>query len=103
MVSVASNAIPGQMARMVKAALENDWIEARRINRQFFRLMQAHFWEASPAPVKAVLAMMGRGEDVLRLPMVPVSEATRRKLERMIGELGMLAGVPPTGDDLGKF
>ncbi len=46
-------------------------MDARRINRQFFRLMQAHFWEASPAPVKAVLQMLGRAEDVLRLPMVP--------------------------------
>ena len=103
LISVASNAIPGQMARMVGAALENDWIEARHINRQFFRLMQAHFWEASPAPVKAVLQMLGRGEDVLRLPMVPVSDATRRKLERLVGELGMLAGVPATEEDLRMF
>jgi 4-hydroxy-tetrahydrodipicolinate synthase len=103
LVSVASNVIPGQMARMVRAALENDWVDARRINRQFFRLMQAHFWEASPAPVKAVLQMLGRGEDVLRLPMLPVSDATRRKLERMVGELGMLVGVPATGEDLRMF
>jgi 4-hydroxy-tetrahydrodipicolinate synthase len=103
LVSVASNVIPGQMARMVGAALENNWVDARRINRQFFRLMQAHFWEASPAPVKAVLHMVGRGEDVLRLPMVPVSDATRRRLERMVGELGMLVGVPPSGDDLRMF
>jgi 4-hydroxy-tetrahydrodipicolinate synthase len=103
LISVASNVIPGQMARMVRAALENDWIDARRINRQFFRLMQAHFWEASPAPVKAVLHMLGRGEDVLRLPMVPVSDATRRRLERMVGELGMLVGVPATGEDLRMF
>ncbi|WP_433974035.1 4-hydroxy-tetrahydrodipicolinate synthase [Tunturiibacter lichenicola] len=103
LISVASNVLPGQMARMVRAALENDWVDARRINRQFFRLMQAHFWEASPAPVKAVLHMLGRGEDVLRLPMVPVSEATRRRLERMVGELGMLVGVPATGEDLRMF
>jgi 4-hydroxy-tetrahydrodipicolinate synthase len=103
LVSVASNVIPGQMARMVKAALENDWVDARRINRQFFRLMQAHFWEASPGPVKAVLHMLGRGEDVLRLPMVPVSDATRRRLERMVGELGMLVGVPSAGEDLRMF
>src|SRR5580698_3579555 len=103
LISVASNVIPGQMARMVRAAMDNDWTEARRINRQFFKLMQAHFWEASPAPVKAVLAMLGRGEDVLRLPMVPVSEATRHKLERMVGELGMLVGVPGTGEDLRMF
>ncbi len=103
LISVASNVIPGQMARMVQAALENDWLDARRINRRFYRLMQAHFWEASPAPVKAVLHMLGRGEDVLRLPMVPVSDATRRKLERMVGELGMLAGVQATGEDLRMF
>ena len=103
LVSVASNVIPGQMTRMVHAAIENDWVDARRINRQFFRLMQAHFWEPSPAPVKAVLRMLGRSEEVLRLPMVPVSDATRRKLERMVGELGMLAGVPATGEDLRMF
>jgi 4-hydroxy-tetrahydrodipicolinate synthase len=50
-----------------------------------------------------VLAILGRGEDVLRLPMVPVSEGTRRKLERMVGELGMLVGVPASGDNLRMF
>ncbi len=103
LVSVASNVIPGQMSQMVRAAMDNDWATARRINRQFFRLMQANFWEASPAPVKAVLAMIGRGEDVLRLPMVPVTAATRRKLEKMVGELGMLVDLPPTGEDLRMF
>jgi 4-hydroxy-tetrahydrodipicolinate synthase len=103
LVSVASNALPGQMARMVQAALENDWAGARRINRHFFRLMQAHFWEPSPAPIKAVLSMLGRCEDVLRLPMVPVSAATRRRLETIVGELGMLVGVPGTGEDLRMF
>ena len=93
LVSVASNVIPAQMARMVNAALADDWATARRINGQFFRLMQAHFWEPSPAPVKAVLAMLGRGDDVLRLPMVQVSDATRHKLEAVLSELGLLAGV----------
>ena len=93
LVSVASNVIPAPMAKMVRATLENDWDAARRINRQYFRLMQAHFWEASPAPVKAVLHMIGRGEDVLRLPMVPVSDATRHKLELLASELGLPVGV----------
>jgi 4-hydroxy-tetrahydrodipicolinate synthase len=89
LISVASNVIPAQMTQMVRAALEGDWAEARRINRQFFRLMQAHFWEANPAPVKAVLSIIGRGEDVLRLPMVPVSASTRQKLESLVSELGL--------------
>ena len=76
LISVASNAIPGQMADLVRAALQGDWPSARRLNRQFFRLMQAHFWEPSPAPVKAVLALLGHGEDHLRLPMTPVTPAT---------------------------
>jgi 4-hydroxy-tetrahydrodipicolinate synthase len=97
LVSVASNAIPVQMSQMVRAALDNDWVTARRINREFFRLMQAHFWEASPAPVKAALAMIGRGEDVLRLPMVPVTDATRRKLEHLLSELGLLVSVAADG------
>ena len=62
------------------------------MNRRFYRLMQAHFLEASPAPVKAVLALLGHGEDNLRLPMVPVTAATRKKLEGLLGELGLVGG-----------
>jgi 4-hydroxy-tetrahydrodipicolinate synthase len=94
LISVASNAIPAQMAAMVQAALDNNWATARTVNREFFRLMQAHFLEASPAPIKAVLAMLGHGEDVLRLPMVPVSAAMRKKLETLLAELGLLVTEP---------
>jgi 4-hydroxy-tetrahydrodipicolinate synthase len=91
LVSVASNAIPAQMAQMVQAALTGDWTTARALNSKYFRLMQAHFSEPSPAPVKAVLALLGHGEDHLRLPMVPVTAPMRQKLEKILGELGLLA------------
>ena len=90
LVSVASNAIPAQMAKMVGAALAGDWPTARAINCKYAALMMAHFSEPSPAPVKAVLALMGRIEERLRLPMVPVTAATRQKLEAMLGELELL-------------
>jgi len=90
LVSVASNAIPTEMAQMVQAALSGDWAKARVLNCKYFRLMQAHFSEPSPAPVKAVLALLGHGEDHLRLPMVPVTAAMRLKLEKLLGELGLL-------------
>jgi 4-hydroxy-tetrahydrodipicolinate synthase len=92
-VSVASNAIPAQMAQMVQAALVGDWTTARAINRKFYGLMQAHFCEPSPAPIKAVLALLGHGEDHLRLPMIPVTTATRQRLEKLLGELGLLANA----------
>jgi 4-hydroxy-tetrahydrodipicolinate synthase len=90
LVSVASNVIPAEMSAMVRAAMDGDWATARSVNQRYFRLMLAHFWEASPAPVKAVLKMIGRGDDLLRLPMVPVSDATRKKLEALVSELGLL-------------
>ena len=101
LVSVASNAIPQQMSHMVNHALSDDWISARRINRRYFQLMQAHFCEPSPAPIKAVLRLLGHGSEHLRLPMVPVSDGARRKLERILGELGLLHDNPD--DDLRVF
>ena len=91
LISVASNVIPGQMAAMVRAALNNDWSSARHINRTFFRLMQAHFWEPSPSPIKAVMAILGTGLETMRLPIVPVTAATRGRLETLCQELGLLA------------
>ena len=91
LISVASNVIPAQMAEMVHAALSNDWEVARELNRRYFPLMQAHFWEPSPAPVKAVLALLGRGTEAMRLPMVPVSDATRRRLAMLCGEVGLVS------------
>jgi 4-hydroxy-tetrahydrodipicolinate synthase len=90
LVSVASNAIPAQMAQMVRAAMTGDWAAARAINCKYLRLMQAHFCEPSPAPVKAVLALMSKCEEKLRLPMVPVTPATRGKLEILLGDLGLI-------------
>jgi 4-hydroxy-tetrahydrodipicolinate synthase len=101
LISVAANAIPFQMSQMVDSALANDWATARRINRRFFNMMQAHFLEPSPAPIKAVMALLGRGNEEMRLPMVPVTQTTRRRLERLIGELGLLRDQP--GDDLRMF
>ena len=94
LVSVASNAIPQQMVQMVNAALNDNWISARRINRNYFHLLQANFCEPSPAPIKAVMSLLGRGNEELRLPMVPVTQQSRRKLERILGELGLLTNSP---------
>ena len=90
LVSVASNAAPGPMSQMIAAALTGDWTTARALNAKFFALMQAHFIEPSPAPIKATLALLGRGAENLRLPMVPVTEATRTKLRTLLQGLELL-------------
>jgi len=99
LISVASNEIPAEMARMINAALHDEWAEAREIERRFGRLFEANFWESNPGPVKTVLNLMGRTSDNVRLPLVPPMPATRAKLERLAGELGLLKFSPvPAGD-----
>src|SRR5499425_871879 len=81
-ISVASNEIPKEMAEMTRAALANDWDSARKIHRKYLALMQANFIESNPLPVKAVLAMMGKVEEVYRLPLLPMRRDTRSKIGR---------------------
>lgn len=99
-ISVASNEIPREMSELTAAALNNDWNKARQIQHKFLPLMQANFLESNPGPVKAVLAMMGRVEEVYRLPMVPVKKETRSKLEKIAAEVGLLAPVHAAVSDL---
>jgi 4-hydroxy-tetrahydrodipicolinate synthase len=79
---------------MIRAALNNNWAEARELERRYARLFEANFWESNPGPVKTVLNLMGRTTDQVRLPLVPPTPATRARLERLAGELGLLKHVP---------
>ena len=90
LISVASNEIPAEMGRMVRAALKGNWAEARELERKYAELLDANFWDSNPCPVKTVLRLMGRCSDHVRLPLVPPPAATRAKLERLAGELGLL-------------
>ena len=90
-ISVASNEIPREMAALTRAALNNDWPTARALHRKYLPLMQANFIESSPLPVKAALAMMGKIEEVYRLPLLPMRRDTRSRLQKVITEVGLIA------------
>ena len=94
LISVAANEIPVEMGRMIRAALNDNWAEARELERRYTRLIDANFWDSNPCPVKTVLNLMGRCTDHVRLPLVPPTPATRAKLERLAGELGLLKHEP---------
>jgi len=87
LVSVASNVIPAEMQQMIAAALSNDWSAARALQRRYYPLLLANFWETSPGPVKHILARMGRVEPVWRLPMVPPSAPVAARLDALIASL----------------
>ena len=89
-ISVVSNEIPAEMTRLTQAALANKWDLARLMLRKYLPLMQANFVESNPIPAKAVLSMMGRIEEVYRLPMLPMRPENRAKLEKIVTEVGLL-------------
>ncbi|MGB6974400.1 MAG: 4-hydroxy-tetrahydrodipicolinate synthase [Terracidiphilus sp.] len=103
LISVASNEAPAEVSCMIRAALHNDWDSARELNRLWGRLFEANFWESNPGPAKTILNLMGRTSDVVRLPLVPPTAATRARLERLAGELGLLKHAPIPEDYVGLF
>lgn len=102
-ISVASNEIPQEMAAMTRAALANDWTTARSLHRKYLPLMQANFIESNPLPVKAVLAMMGKIEEIYRLPLLPMRRDTRSRLQKVATETGLIAKPPATASDAHDF
>jgi 4-hydroxy-tetrahydrodipicolinate synthase len=89
LISVASNEMPGSMRALVQLLLAGDLEQARACHYRLLPLMDANFLETNPAPVKAALALTGRIRNVLRLPLVPVSEKTRTALAATLKELGV--------------
>jgi 4-hydroxy-tetrahydrodipicolinate synthase len=79
-ISVASNVIPKEVARMVRAFANGELRLARKLHAKYYPLFKDLFIETSPAPVKAALAMLGQIQEELRLPLVPLNPASRGKL-----------------------
>jgi 4-hydroxy-tetrahydrodipicolinate synthase len=90
-ISVVSNEIPGPMSQLAQKALDGDFAGARAIQRQFLPLMEVNFVESNPGPVKYAMARMGLCEPVWRLPLVPPAEASRKKIDSVLEQCGLLA------------
>ncbi|SEA10891.1 dihydrodipicolinate synthase [Porphyromonadaceae bacterium NLAE-zl-C104] len=88
-ISVFANAFPGEMAWLVKNALEGNAADARRkMNDDFEALFHLMFVEGNPAGVKCLLYLKGMIENRLRLPLVPVSEKTLQEIKKELARLG---------------
>jgi 4-hydroxy-tetrahydrodipicolinate synthase len=90
-ISVASNEIPGEMARLAGLCLEGEFEAARALHRQWLPLMEVNFIESSPMPVKAAMALMGLVEAVWRLPLVPPKAESLAKIRVVLEQAGLLA------------
>lgn len=90
-ISVASNLMPKIVSDLSHACLEGDWDKARKLNRQLTPVFKTMFIESNPAPVKAAMAAAGLIGETMRLPMVPISDASRAKLMEVLAPFQVTA------------
>ena len=91
LISVVSNVVPRRMSELVRTARAGDFDAARALHHTLLPWMRAAFVESNPMPVKAALAMMGRMENVLRSPLVPMSAAHEELVRAALRGAGALA------------
>ena len=89
-ITVTANIAPKDMATMVSAALTGDYEKARALHYKLSPLFGALFLETNPIPVKAALAMMGKGSEEVRLPLTPLAQEFRAKLKDALTKSGLL-------------
>lgn len=89
-ISVVSNAAPAAMHALAAAGAAGDLVRARTLHDQLAPLFSAAFVESNPMPIKAALAMMGRIQNVLRLPLMPLDARHAPVLRAALVTAGVL-------------
>jgi 4-hydroxy-tetrahydrodipicolinate synthase len=89
-ISTAANVIPREMADLANACLNKQWEKAAQMQIKLLSLIRALFVETNPIPAKTALSMMGKCELELRLPLVPMADANRAKLEGVLRDCGLV-------------
>jgi 4-hydroxy-tetrahydrodipicolinate synthase len=98
-ISVASNVMPGHMARLCDAMRDGDLVRAREIHFELLPLFGLLFAEPSPIPTKTALELMSQGSGArdgnqmsgeVRLPLAPCSPALRARLSEYLRAKGLL-------------
>ncbi len=81
-ISVIANAYPSEWSRMVKYCLNSNFIEARQILFRFTEIIELLFTDGNPAGIKAAMSILNLCQNILRLPLVPVSQQVHARLSK---------------------
>lgn len=82
-ISVIGNAYPALTSLMVEAALDGSYLKARELHYKLFPMMKAIFKEGNPAGIKAAMEIRGWIDNVLRLPLIPVTSSLYQEIARL--------------------
>ena len=89
-VSVVANIVPRDTADMVNAWQDGDIKKAKELYYKLLPLCQAMFYETNPIPVKTSLALMGKIQEEMRLPLCPMAPANLEKLKKALSQYGLI-------------
>jgi 4-hydroxy-tetrahydrodipicolinate synthase len=89
-ISVTSNVAPRLCAEFQSACLRGDFAAALKLQDKLMPLHLGLFVETNPAPAKFALSVLGRCDETVRLPMVPVSEKTRKVVRDAMVHAGLI-------------
>lgn len=89
-ISVTSNVAPRLCSEFHIACQRGDYAAALDVHDKLMPLHTSLFVESSPAPVKYAMSLLGKMDETLRLPMVPVSEPTRVAVRNAMVHAGLL-------------
>jgi 4-hydroxy-tetrahydrodipicolinate synthase len=89
-ISVVSNAAPGDMAQMCNAFFKGDLAAARQLHFKMWPLIEAMFYETSPTPAKTALKMMGLITGEVRQPLCPLTQGNEARLRQVMQDYGLI-------------
>lgn len=89
-ISVAANIIPNEMHNLAMSWIRGDANACREKQFEWLPLIRQLSTEVNPIPIKAAMAMMGKIEETLRLPLVPLSATLRENLRREMKRKGLI-------------
>lgn len=87
LVSVMANAFPREVAQIVHSASQGDLAVSQKIHNMLCDLTVACFKEGSPSGIKAIMSACGSVRQVLRLPLVPVSDDLQKTIANLVERL----------------
>lgn len=88
-ISVASNIVPGVIAKLCKLCFDGEFKDARDLYSKYAELFSALFIETNPIPVKAAMKMLGKDSGILRLPLTKLSDEHFTYLRNVMTETGL--------------
>ena len=90
-ISVTANVLPGKVSELCRAANAGDVDKARALHYELMEINDALFIETNPVPAKTALALMGKIDDELRLPLAPLTTENLEKLKVVLRKYSLIS------------